>query len=202
MIFEEHLRPEAFRILSDRNLLRQHEYMLDTTLLALKHLPKATLFGTYIRELNSIATAGLCLSAGQYRTETASVVSSPHEPPPYAEIEDHIGDLCVDVKNNWENTSPLDLASYVIWRLTWIHPFADGNGRTADAVGYSILCRKLGFMLPGADPIPTYWHSNRDSRYYEALAAADIQMPSLPDGPTELSELLGSALINQLESTP
>jgi Fic family protein len=202
MVFEENLRPEAFKILVSRNLFRQHQYMLDTTSLALEHLPNVRLFGTYIRELNAIATAGLCATAGQYRNEPASINTSNHQPPHHTEIEDLIGDLCVDVSKHWGQTDPIDLAAYVIWKLTWIHPFVDGNGRTADAVGYSVLCRKLGFMLPGANPIPTYWHANRDKQYYQALASADSQMPSLPQGPEDLSDLLGRALINQLSSIP
>lgn len=202
MIFEEHLRPEAFRILSDRNLERQHTFMLDTTELAIHHLPRATLFGTYICEMNAIATAGLCSSAGRYRTDTASINNSDHIPPSWQRVEDLVGDLCVSVKTHWDTTSAFDLASYIIWRLTWIHPFADGNGRTADAVGYSILCRKLGLILPGDNPVPSYWHANRDTRYYQALAAADRQEPNLPEGPVELRELLKRAVLNQLNSVP
>jgi len=116
--------------------------MLDTTELALRYLPRATLFGTYICEMNAIATAGLCSSAGRYRTETARINNSDHIP------------------------------------------------------------RKLGLILPGANPVPSYWHANRDTRYYEALAAADKQPPDLPEGPVKLRELLKRAVLNQLNSVP
>lgn len=199
MIFEEALRPEAFRILSNRNLERQHAFMLDSTELALEHLPKSRLVASYISELNAIATAGLCSAPGRYRDDVAYITGSSHRPPDPDLIEGLIGDLCVSVREHWNDTDAIDLASFVIWRLTWIHPFADGNGRTADAVGYSVLCRKLGFMLPGPNPVPTYWHDNRDTRYYEALSDADREQPQLPTGPTALSELLGRAVLNQIK---
>jgi fido (protein-threonine AMPylation protein) len=31
------------------------------------------------------------------------------------------------------------LAAYALWRLGWIHPFHDGNGRTARALAYAVL---------------------------------------------------------------
>jgi hypothetical protein len=33
--------------------------------------------------------------------------------------------------DNWVTKDPLHLSAYVLWRINWIHPFADGNGRTA-----------------------------------------------------------------------
>ena len=29
--------------------------------------------------------------------------------------------------DNWDDSTPVHLASYVMWRLNWIHPFTDGN---------------------------------------------------------------------------
>ncbi|HET9282483.1 MAG TPA: Fic family protein [Candidatus Angelobacter sp.] len=50
--------------------------------------------------------------------------------------------------------SAIHLAAYVIWRLNWIHPFADGNGRTSRALSYLVLCTRLGERLPGTVTIP------------------------------------------------
>jgi hypothetical protein len=36
-----------------------------------------------------------------------------------------------------------------MWRTNWVHPFDDGNGRTARAASYLVLCVKLGYRLPG-----------------------------------------------------
>lgn len=200
MLFNSDIRPEAHKILEYRNLRRQHKYLLDITTLSNKHLPASRLSAQFIKDLNQIATAGLCENPGQYRTEPARINNSQHQPIHPNEIADEIGNLCVFVKENWNRYDPFTLASYVLWRLVWIHPFEDGNGRTADAVSYFILCRKLESWLPGKNIIPTYWHDNRDDRYYAALKAADAKNENSPKSVSQLSTLMKRALMNQLKS--
>src|ERR1700691_2453032 len=52
------------------------------------------------------------------------------------------------VNEHWEESNAIHLAAYILWKLNWIHPFADGNGRTARAVSYAVLCIKLDGLLP------------------------------------------------------
>jgi hypothetical protein len=59
-----------------------------------------------------------------------------------------------------------------MWRLNWIHPFIDGNGRTTRAVSYYVLCVKLGFRIPGVKTIPQMVAENKNP-YYKSLEAAD-----------------------------
>jgi Fic family protein len=59
-----------------------------------------------------------------------------------------------------------------MWRMNWIHPFYGGNGRTARAVSYLILCARLGFVLPGTKTIPDLIREE-PTPYYEALQSAD-----------------------------
>ena len=76
------------------------------------------------------------------------------------------------MNERWSEKSPLHLASYVMWRLTWIHPFTDGNGRTSRAVSYLVLCIRLQMLLPGRLTIPEQIEVDR-TPYYKALEAAD-----------------------------
>jgi Fic/DOC family len=62
--------------------------------------------------------------------------------------------MCDYVNENWEGSSPVHLSAYVLWKLNWIHPFTDGNGRTARAISYLLLCLRLGYRLPGTNTIP------------------------------------------------
>jgi len=39
-----------------------------------------------------------------------------------------------EVNRYWETTDVLSLASYCLWRLNHVHPFINGNGRTARAL--------------------------------------------------------------------
>jgi Fic family protein len=75
--------------------------------------------------------------------------------------------MCDYVNQNW-GRSALHLAAYVLWRINWIHPFADGNGRTARAVSYILLSIKLDSLLPGTKTIPDQIAADKKP-YYAAL---------------------------------
>ena len=78
---------------------------------------------------------------------------SKHQPPDAFQVPEQIEELCDYVNQNWHR-SALHLASYVMWKLNWIHPFTDGNGRTSRAASYLILCVRMGYLLPGRLTIP------------------------------------------------
>lgn len=59
-----------------------------------------------------------------------------------------------------------------MWRLNWIHPFPDGNGRTSRAASYLVLCTSLGYLIPGHTTIPQRIAA-RKRPYWHALEAAD-----------------------------
>jgi hypothetical protein len=80
--------------------------------------------------------------------------------------------MCEYVNENWTKRSALHLAAYVLWKMNWIHPFADGNGRTARAVSYVVLSIKLDSLLPGTPTIPEQIASDK-TPYYKALESAD-----------------------------
>jgi Fic family protein len=77
------------------------------------------------------------------------------------------------IHENWFNLSPTALAAYGLWRLNWIHPFIEGNGRTARATCYYLLCARAGGLLRGKKIVPERIRENREP-YYKALRAADI----------------------------
>ena len=76
------------------------------------------------------------------------------------------------VQENWYRWGPTDLAAYVLWRLNWIHPFIEGNGRTARAACYYLLCVRSGSLLPGRKIVPERIKEDRKG-YVDALIAAD-----------------------------
>lgn len=101
------------------------------------------------------------------------------------------------MNEKWNEKSPLHLASYVMWKLNWIHPFTDGNGRTSRAASYLILCVKLGYLLPGKLTIPEQISADKRP-YYKALEEADIAWSEGKINLTAMKELLGSMLAAQL----
>jgi Fic family protein len=56
--------------------------------------------------------------------------------------------------------------------MNWIHPFVEGNGRTARAACYYLICMKQHKLLPGRKIVPERIRENRRP-YYDALEAAD-----------------------------
>ena len=76
------------------------------------------------------------------------------------------------LEKNWDVQDAIHLAAFSLWRICWIHPFEEGNGRTARATCYLVLCAKLGFWLPGTNTIFTQIRADNRS-YYDALSSAD-----------------------------
>lgn len=87
-----------------------------------------------IIELNRIAVEGLEPAAGSFRRVGIEIDGSQHRPPEWETVPEHVDDMCDFVNKAWETSAPIFLAAYSMWRLNWIHPFANGNGRTSRAV--------------------------------------------------------------------
>jgi Fic family protein len=68
--------------------------------------------------------------------------------------------------------SAVHLSAYTMWRLNWIHPFSDGNGRTSRIFSYILLSVKFGQYIPETMTIPDQIVANRKP-YFEALESAD-----------------------------
>lgn len=58
--------------------------------------------------------------------------------------------------------------------IAWIHPFADGNGRTARLLEFTILARSGTLPLLAAHLLSDHYNLTRD-RYYQELAASSAQ---------------------------
>lgn len=151
-----------------------------------------------ILALHREALRGISHFAGNYRPASVEISKSKHQPPPEHLVPALVEDMCDYVNDNSDKTA-IHLAAYVMWRLNWIHPFADGNGRTSRIVSYVVLMVRAGFILPGSPTIPDQIVSDR-SGYFNALDKAD---EAWKDGRIDVSameELLGGMLARQLMS--
>jgi Fic family protein len=157
-------------------------------------LPPSLLMGLHREALDGISTF-----AGNTRPGPVEIKNSKHVPPPAFLVQELIEDMCDYVNNNWESATPIHLASYVMWRLNWIDPFDDGNGRTSRAVSYLVLCVKLGGSLPGIKTIPDYIVDSRDP-YYDAIEMADQAAKESRIDVTAMEALLDRLLLRQLDS--
>jgi Fic family protein len=150
--------------------------------------------------LHRIALEGISSYAGNFRPAGIEIGGSKHLPPGAHLVPSQIEGMCDYVNDNWQSMSPINLSAYALWRLNWIHPFTDGNGRTARAISYLVLCLKLGFPLYGGDSVPAQIAADKKP-YYDALEAADTAW-SKEDAVdvSVLEELLETLLARQLLS--
>ena len=149
-----------------------------------------------IMQLHASALEGLSSFAGRYRPAGVSIGGSKHQPPDGFQVPGLVEELCDYVNDNWSRTA-LHLCSYVMWRLNWIHPFDDGNGRTSRATSYVVLCVRLGFRLPGQRTIPEQIAENKQP-YYKVLEAADAAVAAGNVDVSGLESLLDGMLAEQL----
>jgi Fic family protein len=105
--------------------------------------------------------------------------------------------MCDYVNEHWDGSSPLHLGAYPMWRLNWIHPFADGNGRTSRIVSYIVLSIRAGAVLPGTPTIPDQIVENR-APYFEALDGADMAWKEDRLDVSKMEDLLAALLARQL----
>ena|SRR6516162_67355 len=191
---EDHARREA------ENGLRQFDNVIGLVERYLAERWRFALRLSTILGLHRHALLGIHSLAGNFRPSTVEIRASRHVPPDAWQVPLLVEELCDYINDNWETATPLHLAAYAMWRLNWVHPFADGNGRTARAVSYLVLCMKMGSRIPGIRTIPDLISENKKP-YYDALEAADIRRASERRVDlAQLEDLLGDLLAAQLVS--
>jgi len=153
------------------NGLRQAERVREHIMGALDGRPFRLRTST-ILDLNRCAIDGLDAYAGNFRPGAVVINKSEHQPPEAFLVPSLVDDLCDYVNDNWKTATAVHLASMVMWRLNWIHPFTDGNGRTSRAASYLVLCAHSQVLMAGSETIPEQIVSNR-TPYYDALESAD-----------------------------
>ncbi len=179
-----------------RNGFRQYDAAINAIQTALER-GSFKLRPSLILGLQREALAGISSYAGNYRPGGVAIEGSKHEPVGAHLVPELVEDMCDYVNDHWGESTPIHLAAYLMWRLNWIHPFADGNGRTSRIMAYVVLSIRAGAILPGTPTIPDQIVDNRNP-YFEALDAADS---AYRDGKIDVSKmeiLLAALLAKQL----
>jgi Fic family protein len=102
-----------------------------------------------------------------------------HQPPPWPEVEPHVGALLAWIEEGKKHgegdddlwVHPVIQAGIAQHRLVWIHPFVDGNGRTS-RMFTTLLLYQRGYDFKYLFELSTYYNADRD-RYYETLRTVD-----------------------------
>ena len=158
-----------YKTLEVSNGIRHYSF-LQSIIEASLSIKKHFLSQTLVKAINYHAIACLHTNAGEYRP--CEVKAGDFKPPQHYRVNDLMDDFVNEVNWKWESANPITLASYVLWKLNYIHPFINGNGRTARAACYFVLCVKTGGWLGGDIILPELLRLNRD-KYVNALKAAD-----------------------------
>tara|TARA_Y100000310_G_scaffold338995_1_gene430260 strand:+ start:1040 stop:1984 length:945 start_codon:yes stop_codon:yes gene_type:complete len=117
-------------------------------------------------KVNKILTKNTgVLYGGRIRFFEVQIFGSKHVPPKHEELNKHLLNMFKWYSANKNKIHPFELAAMIHAKLTWIHPFEDGNGRTSRAIMNFILMKKgfPMFFIPFSDR----------EKYYHSLEKAD-----------------------------
>ena len=131
-----------------------------------EHEKKHTISERLIRSLQQLIIKDIeDGDAGKYRTGNVLISGSSHKPPPAYDVPQQMKDFIDWLNKNINKLHPVELAAIAHHRLVHIHPFTDGNGRTARLFMNLVLMQK-GY------PMVIILKNDR-KKYYRALEKAD-----------------------------
>jgi Fic family protein len=190
--------PVLFARIQEQNLLRQYDLLTNCVEITLRKGIEA--FDKYtLWALNAAAVANIAQFGGRFREQPIYVGN--HIPPHFRDVPNLIDQFISVIHENWTIVDhPTVLPAYALWRLNWIHPFIEGNGRTARAACYLLMCLRQGTLLPGKKIVPERIRENRQP-YYAALQAADRHWEDGQFNVDELASYLVGLLSDQLRDT-
>tara|TARA_Y100000310_G_C20620588_1_gene783061 strand:+ start:194 stop:1129 length:936 start_codon:yes stop_codon:yes gene_type:complete len=127
---------------------------------------KGELNSKFLEKVNEILTKNTgVVYSGRIRFFDVQIEGSHHIPPKNEEVKKHLLNLYKWYSANKYKLHVFEIATIVHAKLTWIHPFEDGNGRTARAVmNY--------FLMKNGYPMFFIPYEKRE-QYYQALEVAD-----------------------------
>ncbi len=195
MSVREKDNPALFARIQEQNLLRQYDLLSNCIEIGLEKGIEA--FDKYtLWSLNYAAVANIAQFGGRYREDPIYV--GRHFPPHFKEVPNHMDRFFSMIHENWTIADhPTLLPAFALWRLNWIHPFVEGNGRTARAACYYLICMRHGSLLPGKKTVPERIRETRPE-YYAALSAADRAWDQGQLNVSQLAEYLAGLLKAQL----
>lgn len=125
-----------------------------------------TISGHLIRELHQLVVRETEKEwAGKYRTGSVLIGGADHTPPDAIDVPSHMDELMRWLKQAGKRIHPVECAALLHHKIVYIHPFFDGNGRTARLV-MNIVLMRAGF------PLAIILKNDR-KKYYRVLQAAD-----------------------------
>lgn len=176
------------KVISHGNQARQYDFMMHCFVLWQYQKSPPVSLG-FVRDLNFYAAHLVSPTPGVFRHQTqhnVRITNTDHVPPSWEYVEAHLGNFITEIHRGYTESDPIDHAAYVLWPLNWIHPFAQGNGRTARALCYFLLCQRFNTWLKGSPNLLELIKRNNDE-YYSLLGNLDKHVD--PDGRTDVQPM-------------
>jgi len=152
--------------LKDHLEARDHYEALEFLYETIEHNKQQTISEVFIRTLHQLVVRETQREeAGKYRSVNVVITGSDHTPPDVNEVSVKMRDFIQWIKNNQKKLHPIELAALIHHKMVYVHPFIDGNGRTAR------LVMNLTLMHEGY-PLVVVLKNDR-GKYYRALSQAD-----------------------------
>ena len=145
--------------LAARNTKDAYEWMVENKKAILEQPESA------IRHMNQMVIRGLSESGGKYRSGNIEISGTNYVPPPPFSVPNLMQQLASELKTQTSNRAALEIAAAAHTKLVLIHPFEDGNGRTARLLLNAIL---LAYDLP-----LVVINFDERNRYIDALLETD-----------------------------
>jgi len=163
---------QVYQELQISNGLRQYDFLRSIVDASIK-MNRSLLSQNVLKALNFHAITCLHTNAGEYRP--CEVQVGPYKPPAFYRVSALMDDFTNLMNRMWDSTDAVVLGAIVLWQLNAIHPFINGNGRTARAACYFVICVKAGKWLPGTMILPELIKRDH-ADYVTALKAADASV--------------------------
>lgn len=102
-------------------------------------------------------------NAGKYRQENVVISGATQKPVDYVQVPEKMEKLILEY-DEWQQFHPLIRAALLHGEFVFIHPFVDGNGRTARLL--------MNFEAMKSGYLPIIIRAEERTRYYDALDKA------------------------------
>ena len=188
--------PKAKAAAEARNGFRQYDAAIGAIQSALDR-GSFKLRPSLILGLQREALAGISSYAGNYRPGGVAIEGSKHEPVGAHLVPEFVEDMC-DYVNDHLGTQYADSPRGLFDVAAELDSSVCRRERTDVAHrSYVVLSIRAGSILPGTPTIPDQIVDNRKP-YFDALDAADLAFRDGRIDVSQMEELLGSLLANQL----
>ena len=154
-----------------------------------------------ILSLHFICMKWLLPSAGSYRGVELHPLGN-HQPPPPQDVPSLMQEFVANINDKVRaGDNPIDVSAFALWRMSWIHPFSNGNGRTSRLFAYFVMCRCANslFIGKGREIVPDQLDGSLHGDYIKALRKADESLKETgKEDLLPLQQILAIAVIKQL----